>query len=236
MSNAKTRPGRQRKKRKRRKQRITPDPINQSSTSQQLSPASSNALQRTSDQTAEIVTNQAMGNYLMLDSMESIEAALIRVLPDTDARVCASVAEYLWRLASGECHKPAAKAADLSWARLQAYKGAYPVIAEMYKLAKECGEDVRQAEREAELHRRGVIGFEEPVFHKGEEVGSITRYSDKCLELGLKANDPGKYSDKHQVEHTGTQLVYHIHGLRRDPMPDRSEIPVEPIESGVSDE
>jgi hypothetical protein len=31
------------------------------------------------------------------------------------------------------------------------------------------------------LYRRGIDGWDEPVFHAGEEVGTVRRYSDRCL-------------------------------------------------------
>jgi len=39
-----------------------------------------------------------------------------------------------------------------------------------------------------EATRRGRDGYEEKVFFKNEEIGTQTRYSDRCLELLLQAN------------------------------------------------
>lgn len=46
---------------------------------------------------------------------------------------------------------------------------------------------------EQEARRRAVEGVEEPVFQKGERVGTIQRYSDKLLEFLLKGAKPQKY-------------------------------------------
>ena len=43
---------------------------------------------------------------------------------------------------------------------------------------------------EKELRRRGIEGYEEKIFHGGEQVGSQTRYSDRLLELLAKGNIP----------------------------------------------
>ena len=45
-------------------------------------------------------------------------------------------------------------------------------------------------EAEAELVRRGVDGWQEPVYYKGEVVGTKPRYSDICLIALLRKLDP----------------------------------------------
>lgn len=50
------------------------------------------------------------------------------------------------------------------------------------------------AEVELEIHRRAVDGYEEPVYQKGELVGTITRYSDRLLELRAKGLMPDRYA------------------------------------------
>lgn len=49
---------------------------------------------------------------------------------------------------------------------------------------------------EAELHRRSIEGYMEPVYYRGELVGEIRKYSDRLLELLLKANSPEKYRER----------------------------------------
>lgn len=50
------------------------------------------------------------------------------------------------------------------------------------------------ADVELEIHRRAVEGWEEPVYQRGELVGTITRYSDKLLELRAKGLMPDRYA------------------------------------------
>ncbi|RNE91427.1 hypothetical protein EBL85_13610 [Marichromatium sp. AB32] len=50
------------------------------------------------------------------------------------------------------------------------------------------------ADVELEIHRRAVEGYEEPVYQKGELVGTITRYSDRLLELRAKGLMPDRYA------------------------------------------
>ena len=65
---------------------------------------------------------------------------------------------------------------------------------------------------EAEARRRAVTGIDEPVYHKGEVVGSIKKYSDTLLIFLLKAHNPQKFRDGVKVEHTGATDV----GVDRD--------------------
>ena len=53
---------------------------------------------------------------------------------------------------------------------------------------------------EAEAFRRGVHGYEKDVYFKGEKVGKETMYSDRMLELTLKARRPDRFRDSHKVE------------------------------------
>lgn len=76
---------------------------------------------------------------------------------------------------------------------------------------------------EAEVHRRAVKGFEEPVVHQGEqcfvrdpETGELERdengrpvpltvrkYSDRMLEILIKARKPERFRENYKVTHAG---------------------------------
>lgn len=49
---------------------------------------------------------------------------------------------------------------------------------------------------EEEARRRAVEGVEEPVFHKGEVCGVITKYSDTLLIFLMKGAMPEKYRER----------------------------------------
>lgn len=49
---------------------------------------------------------------------------------------------------------------------------------------------------EEEAQRRAFEGFEDPVFYKGDQVGTITRYSDPLAMFLLKAHRPEKYKER----------------------------------------
>ncbi|MCC7171718.1 MAG: terminase [Planctomycetes bacterium] len=48
---------------------------------------------------------------------------------------------------------------------------------------------------EAEATRRAVDGWDEPVFYQGKRTGSVRKYSDRMLELMLKATRPQKFRE-----------------------------------------
>ncbi len=54
---------------------------------------------------------------------------------------------------------------------------------------------------EAEARRRACEGWLEPVYYQGQRVGEVRKYSDRMLELLLKAQRPEKFKDRR--EHTG---------------------------------
>ena len=60
---------------------------------------------------------------------------------------------------------------------------------------------------ETALFRRGVVGWEEPVYQSGRLVGSSRRYSDACLIFALKAADPAKYRERYDVTSGGQPLI-----------------------------
>ena len=54
----------------------------------------------------------------------------------------------------------------------------------------------------AEGWRRAQAGVSEPVFYKGEECGTVQKYSDTLLIFLAKARDPEKYRERHDIKAT----------------------------------
>lgn len=48
---------------------------------------------------------------------------------------------------------------------------------------------------EMEARRRAVDGVDKPVFHNGEQCGTVTQYSDTLLIFLMKARKPELYAD-----------------------------------------
>lgn len=57
---------------------------------------------------------------------------------------------------------------------------------------------------EDEAQRR-AMGYEEDVYYKGAKVGTVTKYSDKLMEILLKANAPEKYRERIENKITGDE-------------------------------
>lgn len=74
-------------------------------------------------------------------------------------------------------------------------------------------EDWRRAEEEAadklerEAWRRGVEGTDKPVTFQGAITATYKEYSDRMLELLLKAHRPDKFTDRIKGDLTGTVNV-----------------------------
>lgn len=56
---------------------------------------------------------------------------------------------------------------------------------------------------EDEMHRRAIDGTSEPVFHQGEQCGTVRKYSDTLAIFLAKAHAPDKYRDNSRVELAG---------------------------------
>ena len=89
-------------------------------------------------------------------------------------------------------------------------------IRELYHLAKNERAFRKLNAAEEALHERAVEGVDEPIVnHLGQIVGYKKKYSDRLLEVQLKALDPDTYSDKKDVTVKGLVLNVDM-GLRSD--------------------
>ena len=60
---------------------------------------------------------------------------------------------------------------------------------------------------EAEAWRRGHDGVDKPITYQGQVTGTFREYSDKMLEILLKAHRPKKYVDRLITENTSAVIV-----------------------------
>ena len=93
----------------------------------------------------------------------------------------------------------AAQAIGVSTTTISKYRKEDPLFEERFKEAMEEGVDLL----EHEAHRRAFQGVEEPVFYKGDECGTVRKYSDGLTMFLLKAHRPTKYRDNAALELTG---------------------------------
>lgn len=81
---------------------------------------------------------------------------------------------------------------------------------------------------EAEALRRATRGVDEPVFYKGERVGTVRKYSDTLLIFLLKGARPEKFRDRYEVRHlTESDLDAEIARLEHELADRGGEVPTE---------
>lgn len=82
----------------------------------------------------------------------------------------------------------------------------------VYREAWKWAEEVRRANIEDEIYRRGVEGWLEPVYHQGDRCGYVRKYSDSLLKLLAQAEMPDKYGQR-RVQVTGPDggPIQHAH-------------------------
>jgi hypothetical protein len=93
----------------------------------------------------------------------------------------------------------AARACGVSYRAVYSLRKADPSFAEAWDEAIEQAVDAI----EGALYERAIEGVDEPVFHKGEVCGVVTRYSDTAAMFLLKGRRRQVYGDKSQVEMSG---------------------------------
>lgn len=87
----------------------------------------------------------------------------------------------------------ACRQADLSPKSMRLFRRQHPKAQAAFQEALDIGTD----QIEAELHRRAVTGYLEPVFYKGRRVNTVRRKSDILLMFLLKKRRP-EYRDNYQ--------------------------------------
>ncbi|QDP63525.1 MAG: hypothetical protein GOVbin4551_17 [Prokaryotic dsDNA virus sp.] len=119
--------------------------------------------------------------------------------------------------AGGKMLLVTSKAGFLSWNEFESNAlQKCKVAKKLYLLAKDERHLRKLNAAEDALHERAVEGVDEPmVNHLGQIVGYKKKYSDRLLEVQLKALDPDKYSDKKDVNVKGLVLNVDM-GLRSD--------------------
>lgn len=70
-----------------------------------------------------------------------------------------------------------------------------PAFAEAFGHSRERSVDLA----EQELRRRGIAGYEKPVFQGGKRVGTIREFSDACLIFYLKGRRRDVFGEKREL-------------------------------------
>jgi hypothetical protein len=123
-------------------------------------------------------------------------------MPRSGHRVTAKLkAAFLRHLAAGGNVRVAAKAVGFAVQSLYDHRHRDPAFAAAWEEAVEAAMDTVL---EPEAVRRAVEGVEKPVYHQGQQVGTVREYSDTLLIFLLKGGKPDKYKDRREVFHRGT--------------------------------
>lgn len=69
-----------------------------------------------------------------------------------------------------------------------------------FKAAYQVARAARIEVYRAEARRRAIEGVAEPVFYRGEQVGYVRKFSDRMLEVLLRAEDPDSFGDRKVIE------------------------------------
>lgn len=97
-----------------------------------------------------------------------------------------------------------------------------PAFAEAFGHSRERAVDLA----EQELRRRGIAGYEKPVYQGGKHVGTIREYSDACLIFYLKGRRKDVFGEKREISGPdggpieGKVVVYRIPANGRETPPD----------------
>lgn len=117
---------------------------------------------------------------------------------------------------------PSARQAGIDRTVVYQWIEKFPSFREAFESAHE--EAIDSAE--AEVVRRGVLGWNEGVWHRGERCGEERKYSDACLLGLLKARRPSKWAGAPQkLELTGRLTVDSVEArLRAMAVADRQRL------------
>ena len=180
------------------------------------------------EQLAPVLTPQ---DAVLTNNVPALEKALSTILDKASARARGDLVTVLSRTASGMPFGDAIVGTDVNWGTVQAYKKWHPQFYELWEASRACGDGVRQERREAEADRRAMQGWEEPVFQGGVQVGAVRKYSDKLLELQLKANNPKKYAPPPaaQTQNACQQIVI----IHRDMEPEPKTVTIEQTPANI---
>lgn len=110
----------------------------------------------------------------------------------TKAKTADQWAVFLQHMAATANLTRSAEAAGMRRETVYVKRRTDPEFEKLYQEAYQAGYD----KMEEECQRRAFSGFEEPVFYKGEQVATVTRFSDSLAQFLLKGNKSEKFRDR----------------------------------------
>ena len=141
-----------------------------------------------------------------LVDLEMANPVLEKIYGDDD-ELAERVKGFLQTILIGGKHKDALANNDFVWNHVQNLRHRYKGLNDLYVACKEIGEEYRTVVRTDAAHERAVDGVDEPIYsNNGTFLGNKKIYSDRLLELLLKADSPDKFSDRKKVDIQGTVI------------------------------
>ena len=111
--------------------------------------------------------------------------------------------KFLEAIAKGFSVSMSCRMAHFSKSGIQKHVKKSAAFKKAWDEAYETGADVL----EDEAWRRAVEGWDEPKWYQDKEVGAVRKFSDRLLEMLLKARRPDKYRERIDANVTGDITV-----------------------------
>jgi hypothetical protein len=174
--------------------------------------------------------SQEQLQQVIADRSKSLDKLIAAILPYSQSRVRERLKKALEMTSEGKLWREIQRKTKLRWIEISCFNRKPEWLA-LWRAAREAGEDYRAEVRASEAHKRAVDGWKEPVFWKGEPVGSIRKFDNRLLEFLMKADDPAKYREQGpsvNVQQNSVQTIVIMH--RRRPKPEESAPNPRPIQ------
>ena len=176
-------------------------------------PRSHSASDQDPDSPEAVAARQAaLSAVLHSDGAPSVETVLREGFADKASELQPCVRRRLKQLGvfidelAKTCHiTESAKIAGWNRGELYKLKDAWPLFRELWDAARASAYD----RMEGEAYRRAVAGTRRPVYQGGKLVGHEQQYSDRLMEILLRAHLPA-YREKSEVSHNLQGVVYQI--------------------------
>lgn len=143
---------------------------------------------------------------VVAESGKRLQDLVTSYLPKLSGSRRADLCKFISMTSAGIGWRKIEPEINLNWHQIQAYKRNSVGFGELYMCARANGEAIRVLQREEEAHRRAVEGWDEGVYFKGELCGQERKFSDRLLELLLKADNP-KYRGESFSVNVQTNLL-----------------------------
>ena len=172
---------------------------------------------RAEDLEAQMVQGRLSTPPPLIVDLSGSNAVLAQV---KDEELRERIKDFLSILLEGGKHKTAMAQTNFNWNHIQNLRHKYNGLHELWVTCRDVGDEYRQVIRTDAAHERAVEGVDDPIYSPaGKYLGSKKIYSDKLLELLIKADNPERFNPTQNVKVEGTVLNINI-GFDRETLRD----------------